>query len=142
MLRGLSKNETVNAVGIAGSFAAGNLEYLAQETLSKRIQPGVAAQAGVTAVVLAAKGYTGPKTILEGENGFLHAYADGGDGSTHQATLQTCRGDPDNPLTDEEIYDALAGRFLSDADAAALADIVDNLTDVEDVTEITRYLRG
>lgn len=67
------------------------------------------------------------------------------DGSTHQTTLQTCRGDPDNPLTDEEIrekYDALAGRFLSDADAAALADIVDNLTDVEDVTEITRYLRG
>jgi len=79
MLQGLDREATVNAVGIAGSFAAGNLEYLAQGTLSKRIQPGVAAQAGVTATALAARGYTGPETILEGENGFLNAYASGGD---------------------------------------------------------------
>jgi 2-methylcitrate dehydratase PrpD len=77
MLRDLDLEATVNAVGIAGSFAAGNLEYLADGTLSKRIQPGVAAQAGVTAAALAARGYTGPRTILEGENGFLDGYSDG-----------------------------------------------------------------
>lgn len=87
LLRGLSKNKTVNAVGIVGSFAAGDLEYLAQGTLNKRIQPGVAAQAGVTAAALATKGYTGPKTILEGENEFLHAYADGGDVSRLHAEI-------------------------------------------------------
>jgi 2-methylcitrate dehydratase PrpD len=76
-LRELDLGETVNAVGIAGSFAAGNLEYLADGTLSKRIQPGIAAQAGVTAAALAARGYTGPRTILEGENGFLDGYSDG-----------------------------------------------------------------
>lgn len=75
-LKGLSKAETVNAVGIAGSFAGGNLEYLAGGVLSKRIQPGHAAQAGIVAAELASRGYTGPRTILEGENGFLSGYSD------------------------------------------------------------------
>ena len=78
-LKGLSFVETVNAVGLAGSFSAGNQEYLGSGSLSKRIQPGVAAQAGVQAAELAARGYTGPESILEGKNGFLTAYADGGD---------------------------------------------------------------
>ncbi|WP_411968916.1 MmgE/PrpD family protein [Haloferax sp. YSSS75] len=78
-LKGLSLEETVNAVGIAGSFSGGNQEYLATGTLSKRIQPGGAAQGGVLAAELASRGYTGPETILEGTNGFLAAYAGGGD---------------------------------------------------------------
>lgn len=78
-LKGLSVEQTVNAVGLAGSFSAGNQEYLGSGSLSKRIQPGVAAQAGVQAAELAARGYTGPESILEGENGFLRAYAGGGD---------------------------------------------------------------
>ena len=80
-LRGLDREATVNAVGIAGSFAAGNLEYLADGTLSKRIQPGVAAQAGVIAAALADRGYTGPRSILAGESGFLQGYSDGSDPS-------------------------------------------------------------
>jgi len=85
-LKGLTPSETVNALGIAGSFAAGNLEYLAEGVLSKRIQPGHAAQGGVLAAELAARGYTGPRTILEGENGFLDGYSD--------------RADPDAVLAD------------------------------------------
>lgn len=72
----LSETEAVNAVGIAGSFAGGNQEYIAEGVLSKRIQPGNAAQAGIVAAELASRGYTGPRTILEGENGFLHAFSD------------------------------------------------------------------
>lgn len=78
-LKGLDFGETVNAVGIAGSYSAGNQEYLASGTLSKRVQPGIAAQAGVQAAELASLGYTGPETVIEGTNGFLNAYADGGD---------------------------------------------------------------
>jgi 2-methylcitrate dehydratase PrpD len=78
-LKGLDFERTVNAVGLAGSFSAGNQEYLADGSLSKRIQPGVAAQAGVQAAELAARGYTGPRAILEGTNGFLESYAGGGD---------------------------------------------------------------
>lgn len=291
-LQGCSAEETRNAVGIAGSFAAGNLEYLAQGTLSKRIQPGVAAQAGVTAAALAARGYTGPATILDGENGFLRAYADGGDpsmlladiddghafeitrtgikphaccrynqapidaalalqrehgfdadeiasvtagiaetalpivaephaeksdptsptdaqfslqysvavalqegrafleqfqepfltdrsvldladrvtaeaapdltdaypdgfptrvtvettgGERYETTLRTCRGDPANPLSQAEIrekYDTLAARELDDGEADALAERLLDLESVEDVAEITGFLRG
>lgn len=72
----LSVEQMLNAVGIAGSFASGNMEYLAQGTLTKRVQPGQAAQAGILAALLAQRGYTGPGTILEGDFGFLHAYSD------------------------------------------------------------------
>lgn len=78
-VKGLPIEETINAVGLAGSFAAGNLEYFADGTMSKRFQPGIAAQAGVTAAELASRGFTGPRTIFEGENGFLAGYGDGGD---------------------------------------------------------------
>ncbi len=67
------------AVGIAGSFAAGNMEYLAQGSMTKRLQPGQAAHAGILSALLARQGFTGPETILEGEFGFLHAYSDGAD---------------------------------------------------------------
>ncbi len=75
-LLGLNQAQMLNAVGIAGSFASGNMEYLAQGTLTKRIQPGQAAHGGILAALLAQQGYTGPTTILEGAFGFLHAYSD------------------------------------------------------------------
>ena len=75
-LLNLSVEQMLNAVGIAGSFASGNMEYLAQGTLTKRVQPGQAAHAGILSALLAQQGYTGPGTILEGEFGFLHAYSD------------------------------------------------------------------
>ncbi|HSB78587.1 MAG TPA: MmgE/PrpD family protein [Candidatus Methylomirabilis sp.] len=71
----LSPEHALNAVGIAGSFASGNMEYLAQGTFTKRIQPGQAAHAGILSALLAQRGYTGPSTILEGEAGILRAYS-------------------------------------------------------------------
>ena len=76
-LLNLGVEKTVNALGIVGSYVAGNLECYADGSLTKRIQPGIAASSGITAAMLAAKGYTGPKTILEGPRGFYHAYCDG-----------------------------------------------------------------
>lgn len=292
MLMELSLAETVNAVGIAGSFSAGNLEYLADGTLSKRIQPGIAAQAGVTAAELASRGYTGPKTILEGDHGFLQGYSDESDvdrlsapidddyeyeisrtgvkphaccrynqtpidavfqlqdqhdftaeevasvdiglvgaamalvaepaeekqrpktttdaqfsvhysvavalregrafleqyrdpllsdpavldlaqrvtvshveeleqyypdyfpasatvrttgGEEFTTSLQTCRGDPANPLSREELtekYEALAGRFLDDEESTELDELLGSLEQVDDISVITSYLRG
>lgn len=74
-LLGLSQEETLNSVGIAGSFASGNMEYLAQGTLTKRLQPGNAAHNGIIAALLAGRSYTGPSSILEGKHGFLHAFS-------------------------------------------------------------------
>ena len=75
-LMGLTIEQTANALGIVGSFVAGNLECYSDGTLTKRIQPGIASSSGVTAAALAAKGYTGPKGIFEGPRGFFHAYCD------------------------------------------------------------------
>jgi 2-methylcitrate dehydratase PrpD len=75
-LMGLSIEQTANALGIAGSFVAGNLECYSDGSLTKRLQPGIASSSGVTAATLASKGYTGPKSIFEGPRGFFRTYCE------------------------------------------------------------------
>jgi 2-methylcitrate dehydratase PrpD len=74
-LLGLTAHQTLAAVGIAGSMAAGSMEFLAEGAWTKRIHPGLAAQNGIHAALLAAEGFTGPLSILEGRDGFLHGYS-------------------------------------------------------------------
>ncbi len=71
----LSEEQMLSAVGIAGSMAAGSLEFLADGTWTKRLHPGLAAQNGILAANLAAEGFRGPTTILEGRDGFLAGYS-------------------------------------------------------------------
>ena len=70
-----------SAQGIAGSFASGIIEYLAEGASTKRLHPGWAAQSGLRAVDLARAGFDGPRTVWEGAHGLMHAFAraDGGD---------------------------------------------------------------
>lgn len=74
-LLGLTETQMLSAVGIAGSMAAGSLEFLAEGAWTKRLHPGLAAQNGIQAAMLAAEGFRGPSTILEGRDGFLNAYS-------------------------------------------------------------------
>ena len=74
-LLGLTFEPTLAATGIAGSMAAGSMEYLAEGTWTKRIHSGLAAQNGIHAALLAAEGFSGPLHILEGRDGFLHGYS-------------------------------------------------------------------
>ncbi len=74
-LLGLSAEQTLSALGIAGSMAAGSMEFLAEGAWTKRIHPGLAAQNGIQAALLAAEGFIGPRRILEGRDGFLHAHS-------------------------------------------------------------------
>jgi len=71
----LSEEQVLSALGIAGSMAAGSLEFLAGGTWTKRLHPGLAAQNGILAASLAAEGFRAPTTILEGRDGFLSAYS-------------------------------------------------------------------
>ena len=64
-----------HAIAICASQAAGSMEFLSEGAWSKRMQPGWAAHAGIVAAQLAARGYTGPTQALEGQYGFLNAYA-------------------------------------------------------------------
>jgi 2-methylcitrate dehydratase PrpD len=75
-LLGLDAAGLTHAIGIAGTLAAGSLEYLSDGAWTKRLNAGWAAHAGVVAAGLARGGFTGPATALEGPLGLLHAYSD------------------------------------------------------------------
>jgi 2-methylcitrate dehydratase PrpD len=78
---GLQEDEILNAIGISGSQAAGSMEYLAQGAWTKPFHAGWAAHSGMVAALLSRKGFKGPSSILEGRDGFLHAYSNGADPS-------------------------------------------------------------
>lgn len=98
-LLGLDADRTCNALGIAGSLGGGLLAFAkaGNGAMVKRLHMGRAAEAGVLAARLAAEGYEGPDTVLEGRFGFLEAYCRDGDasrlvrglGSEHE-TLSIC----------------------------------------------------
>lgn len=68
-----SADEMQNALGTAGTQAAGLWEFNADGTMSKHLHPGKAAMNGVLAADLAKTGFTGASRIVEGDRGFLRA---------------------------------------------------------------------
>ena len=70
-----------NAMGIAGSTCGGLLEFAhsGNGAMVKRLHLGRAAEGGVLAASLAADGFTGPSTVLEGGAGFLKAFCNESD---------------------------------------------------------------
>jgi 2-methylcitrate dehydratase PrpD len=70
--------KTLRALGIVYSQTSGNAQCLIDGGLVKRMQPAFCAQAGVISALLAQKGITGPKDVLEGRYGFFNLY-EGGD---------------------------------------------------------------
>ncbi|MCF8107863.1 MAG: MmgE/PrpD family protein [Desulfohalobiaceae bacterium] len=71
----LNEVQLSRALGIAGSQAAGSLEFLSDGAYTKRLHAGWAAHSGLIAAYLAQAGFTGPASILEGKHGFLQAYS-------------------------------------------------------------------
>jgi 2-methylcitrate dehydratase PrpD len=72
----LNAAQTLNALGTAGTQAAGLWEFNADGTMSKHLHPGKAAMNGVLAADLARVGFTGATHILEGERGFFRAMSE------------------------------------------------------------------
>jgi 2-methylcitrate dehydratase PrpD len=75
-LMGLDTEKMTNALGVAGSCAGGLLEFAhaGNGAMVKRLHMGRAAEGGVLAASLAAQGFTGPTSVLEGEYGFLRVF--------------------------------------------------------------------
>lgn len=73
-LYGLSVEQTVNALGIAGSLASGSLEFLHTGSSTKQLHPGFSGMNGIVAARLAAAGMDGPASIFEGEYGTFAAF--------------------------------------------------------------------
>lgn len=72
-LLGLDRTAMVNALGNAGTQSSGLWQFLETGAMSKHLHAGRAAESGLLAADLAARGFSGPPHILEGEKGFFRA---------------------------------------------------------------------
>ena len=75
-LMGFDPARMTNALGIAGSCSGGLLAFAhsGDGAMVKRFNLGRGAEGGVVAASLAARNFTGPSTVIEGEGGFLRAF--------------------------------------------------------------------
>lgn len=123
-----------NALGIAGSCASGLLEFAHSGTgaMVKRLHLGRAAESGVLAASLAADGFSGPSTVIEGGAGFLHDFCTEWDLAAltddlgeRYVTLNilmkryACHITAHNPV--EAVRDLQAANKLSPSDIASIA---------------------
>lgn len=70
---GLDHAAMTDALGNAGTQSSGLWQFLETGAMSKHLHAGRAAEAGLLAADLAARGFSGPPQILEGEKGFFKA---------------------------------------------------------------------
>ena len=73
-LIGLDAERLQEAQGIALSLAAGTMQPMLDGTWTKRLHPGAAAAAGITAAALAEGGFLGPDEAYEGRFGFYNLF--------------------------------------------------------------------
>ena len=73
-LLGLNEKELAMAQGIALSMASGSMEFVADGAWNKRLHPGWAAQAGITAAALAREGFIGATSPYDGRFGLYNSY--------------------------------------------------------------------
>jgi 2-methylcitrate dehydratase PrpD len=73
----LSAEATAWAMGLAASMSGGLMAFQADGAWSKWLHTGWAAQGGIVAADLAARGFRGPQTALDGAGGFFAALLHG-----------------------------------------------------------------
>jgi 2-methylcitrate dehydratase PrpD len=122
------RDQLVFSASLAGSQAAGLLEL--GGSWLKRMHPGWAAHAGYVASVMARNGFTGARTVFEGEHGFYRA---------HLGKLPAEEVAPDRRLGQEWLIEGIALKpypcchFIHAFVDAALA-----LRNEVDISEIVR----
>ena len=73
-LLGLDCAQLTMAQGVALSMAGGSLEFLEDGSWTKRLHPGWAGVAGITAATLAKHGFVGPRAAYEGRFGLYASH--------------------------------------------------------------------
>ena len=71
---GLDAAQTVNAIGIAYSQAAGTHQVTRDAATTKRMQPGLAAKAALLSVQMSLRGIRGAQLTFEGADGLFRTY--------------------------------------------------------------------
>lgn len=78
-LLGLSEDQLAQALAIAASDSSGPMEYDQSGGEVKRLHAGAASRSGVQAALLAAQGFTGPLTVIEGLRGIYRLFGNEAD---------------------------------------------------------------
>ncbi|MCC7276557.1 MAG: MmgE/PrpD family protein [Alphaproteobacteria bacterium] len=86
---GLTRDQTMHALGTVGTFAAGLQQAFRSDSMSKPLHAGRAAEAGALAAMMAGKGVTGALDILDGPVGLGVAMSNGPDWGPKFADLGT-----------------------------------------------------
>jgi 2-methylcitrate dehydratase PrpD len=77
MIMELDEEGMINALGLAYHQSGGAGSGVSDGALAKRMGPGFAAKAGVTAALMAERGITGERDPLEGKTGLFNTYMGG-----------------------------------------------------------------
>ena len=85
-LRGLSAQQIAQAQGFVGSLASGSLEFLQTGAWTKRVHPGWAGVAGLTAASFAGQDFPSPPHIYEGRFGLYASHL----GEAKEENLALC----------------------------------------------------
>lgn len=73
-MQGLTEDQLSMAQGIVLSLASGSMEFLQDGAWTKRLHPGWAGAAGITAATLARHGFKGPNATYEGRFGLYASH--------------------------------------------------------------------
>ncbi|MBA7702595.1 hypothetical protein ES703_111364 [subsurface metagenome] len=76
-LMGFDEEKMINALGLAYHQCGGAGSGVSDGALAKRMGPGLAAKAGITAALMAERGITGERDPLEGRTGLFKTYMGG-----------------------------------------------------------------
>jgi 2-methylcitrate dehydratase PrpD len=75
LVLGLDVKRTTYALGLAGSFASGTMEWSTEGSWQKPLQAGHAAMLGVISASLAEKHFIGARTVFDGPSGVIRAFS-------------------------------------------------------------------
>jgi 2-methylcitrate dehydratase PrpD len=88
-LRRLTEGQHQHALGIVLSMASGSMEFVSDGAWTKRLHPGWAGVAGITAAAFAETGFIGPSAPFEGRFGLYNTLR----GADHDIDLATIGAD-------------------------------------------------
>jgi 2-methylcitrate dehydratase PrpD len=110
-LLGLDAAQLVHAQGFALSMASGSLQFIEDGAWTKRLHPGWAAQAAISAANFAAHGLPAPQAPYEGRYGFYRIYLGQDEYAKADLTLATAGLKADGSATTWELQNVAIKPF-------------------------------
>ncbi|HLH90012.1 MAG TPA: MmgE/PrpD family protein [Xanthobacteraceae bacterium] len=130
-LRGLTRAQLADAMGIAASSSAGLFAFVNGGADIKRLHAGHASREGMQAALLAEQGVQGPPGVIESRDGFMQAFAFGRIDKARPVTLP-----PPFGITDCYIKPYACCRHIQPAVEALIGLADDEKIDAAEVTRI------